>query len=74
MTSPCLLPQARPVGLYALSVSLGLPRNWLRDEALAGRIPCLKVGKRLLFNRDAVERTLLERAGAVDQEARSDAS
>lgn len=35
---------------------------WLRREAKAGRIPCLRVGRRLLFNTDAVERLLAERA------------
>ncbi len=41
----------------------GLSRSWLRGEAEAGRIPCFKVGRRLLFDADAVERALLERAG-----------
>jgi hypothetical protein len=34
----------------------------LRDEALAGRVPALKAGKVLLFDPEAVERVLLERA------------
>ena len=48
--------------LSGLSTRLQLPRPWLRAEALAGRIPCLKVGRKLLFNPDAVEKTLAERA------------
>jgi hypothetical protein len=53
-----------------LSSRLRLPRDWLRGEALAGRIPCLKIGRKLLFNPDAVEKTLAERAAAERQEAR----
>ncbi len=46
-----------------LANELGLPVAWLKDEAQAGRIPCLRIGKRLVFNAEAVERTLVERAG-----------
>jgi hypothetical protein len=60
------------VSLYQLSLALRLPRNWLHAEALAGRIPCLRVGRRLRFNRNAVEAALAARAGettAGQQEA-----
>jgi excisionase family DNA binding protein len=50
------------VGLFWLSKELKLPRDWLRQEAIAGRIPCLRVGRRLLFNAEAVEKALAERA------------
>jgi hypothetical protein len=43
------------VNLTGLSARLRLPREWLRQEALAGRIPCLRVGRRLLFNVEAVD-------------------
>jgi hypothetical protein len=56
---------AAPVGLQRLSLLLGLSRDWLRKEALAGRIPCLQAGKRLLFHRTAVERALHERAATA---------
>jgi hypothetical protein len=49
--------------LNRLALQLRLPRDWLRQEALAGRLPCLKVGRRLLFDPAAVERALAERAG-----------
>jgi hypothetical protein len=39
-----------------------LPRNWLKQEAQAGRLPCLRVGRRLLFVAAAVEETLAKRA------------
>jgi hypothetical protein len=54
--------------LPRLAVRLRLPRGWLRQEALAGRLPCLKVGRRLLFNFSACERALAERA-ATSREA-----
>jgi hypothetical protein len=49
--------------LPALATRLRLPREWLRQESLAGRIPCLRVGRRLLFNLGAVETALAIRAG-----------
>ena len=41
---------------------LGLRPAWLRAEAEAGRIPCLKAGRLLLFNPKAVARILAARA------------
>jgi hypothetical protein len=38
---------------------------WLRQEALAGRIPCLRVGRKLLFNAEAVKAALYERAATA---------
>jgi hypothetical protein len=45
-----------------IAANLGIPESWLRDEVEAGRVPCLRAGKRILLSRDVVERTLLERA------------
>ena len=45
-----------------LSKALLIPADWLRREAVDGRIPCLKIGKRLRFNVDAVKRSLATRA------------
>ena len=53
--------------LHRLAARLRLPREWLRDEALAGRLPCLRVGRKLLFSLPAVERVLVERAAAERQ-------
>ncbi len=36
--------------------------RWLRGEAEAGRIPCIRAEKQLLFDSVAVERALLKRA------------
>jgi hypothetical protein len=56
-------PPKTPVRLIGLSVALGLPRAWLKAEALAGRLPCLRVGRNtLLFDPDAVRAALARRA------------
>lgn len=54
--------------LHQLAARLRLSRDWLRAEALAGRLPYLRAGRKLLFNLSAVERILAERA-ATGQEA-----
>lgn len=36
--------------------------GWLRAEAEAGRVPCLRAGRRFLFCPEAVERSLAVRA------------
>jgi hypothetical protein len=50
------------VNLNRLAAELRLPRDWLRREARAGRLPCLRVGRRLVFNLAAVEQALADRA------------
>ena len=40
----------------------GLSASWLKAEAESGRIPYLRAGRRMLFDADAVEATLLRRA------------
>jgi len=46
---------------------LRVPVKWLRQEAEARRVPCLRADKALLFDRDTVERVLLERARTTEQ-------
>jgi excisionase family DNA binding protein len=41
---------------------LGVTQKWLREQADAGRIPCLKAGNRYLFNPTAVQEMLTARA------------
>jgi hypothetical protein len=48
--------------LRLLAQRLRLPAAWLKAEAEAERIPSLLAGRRRLFNAEAVERVLLERA------------
>jgi hypothetical protein len=40
--------------LTRLAMQLRLPRAWVRAEALAGRLPCLRVGRKLLFTESSV--------------------
>ena len=49
------------ITLHRLAVQLRLSRDWLRGEALAGRLPCLRVGRKLLFNLSTVKWILAER-------------
>ena len=56
--------------LHPLARKLGLPPGWLKAEALAGRIPCLKAGRRLLFNPSAVEASLSARAATERRTAK----
>lgn len=42
----------------------GLSIAWFKAEAEAKRIPCFKAGRKLLFDPDAVEQSLLARARA----------
>lgn len=44
---------------------LGVPAAWLREEALAGRVPYLRAGRRMLFAPAEVERVLIARAENV---------
>jgi len=53
-------PKLLPVGPMARI--LRVPVKWLGEEAEAGRVPSLKAGTVFLFNPEAVERVLLERA------------
>lgn len=46
---------------------LGVTQTWLRSEADAGRVPCLRAGRRYLFAAGAVESTLAERAAQERQ-------
>jgi hypothetical protein len=41
---------------------LRVPSRWLKGEAESGRVPHLRAGKVFLFDPEAVERVLLERA------------
>lgn len=41
---------------------LRVSRKWLIVEADAGRVPCLRAGGAILFDRDAVVCALIERA------------
>lgn len=54
--------------LSRMARRLRVPQRWLRAEAEAGRVPCIRAGRRFLFAPDAVERVLAERAASGDGE------
>lgn len=41
---------------------LGVTQSWLKEEAIAGRIPHLRAGRRLLFDVEFVAALLRDRA------------
>jgi hypothetical protein len=45
----------------------GLTQAWLKAEAEAGRIPCFRAGRRMLFDPEAVEQALLQRARQTEK-------
>ena len=47
---------------------LGVRANWLKAEAKAGRVPCLKAGDRYLFCAEAVQSALAKRAAETIQD------
>jgi hypothetical protein len=46
---------------------LGVTQQWLRDQAEAGKVPCLKADRRLLFNPVAVQEALASKAASTLQ-------
>lgn len=50
------------LSLARMARRLGVTAVWLRCEADAGRVPCLRAGKQYLFAAGAVEAALAERA------------
>jgi hypothetical protein len=55
-------PKETFVPAYSASLRLGVPTAWLVREASAGRVPFLRVGKRMLFNLALVEKCLIDMA------------
>jgi excisionase family DNA binding protein len=43
---------------------LRLPAAWLRREAISGRLPCIRAGRRLLLDIEAVRAALAARQAA----------
>jgi excisionase family DNA binding protein len=48
--------------LARMAGRLGVTQRWLREQADSGTIPCLKAGKRYLFNPLAVQEALATQA------------
>ena len=57
-----MITQSRLLPVGAMARRLRVPVKWLREEAETGRVPCLMAGKAILFDPEAVECVLLERA------------
>ncbi len=57
--------------MHGLARRFGLPAAWFKAEAEAGRLPCLRVGSRFIFNIKAVEAALAERASGSPQQAQA---
>jgi hypothetical protein len=54
--------------IHDLARRFVLPARWFKEEAESGRLPCLQVGGRFIFNIKAVEQALAERAARRERE------
>ena len=50
------------VNVKTAAFELGVPAAWLRREADAGRVPCLRAGRNRLFDVEAVVSSLAQLA------------
>lgn len=53
--------ETRLIRIGELSEQTGLPMAWLKREADAGRIPCVRAGRARMFNLQQVLTTLDDR-------------
>lgn len=56
----------RPTGVAKASRALGVPIAWLKEEADAGRIPCLRAGKNYLFDLEILRAIIMDRVRSGD--------
>jgi hypothetical protein len=59
--------EQRILPLTVMARRLGVRRKNLKAEAESGRLPCIRIGEDLLFDPEAVERTLATRAQEVSR-------
>lgn len=63
------------LSLHRAARRLGVTSNWLKQEAVAGRVPCLSAGSRLLFDEATLTESLRQRAaspvGSIEGEVTS---
>lgn len=52
------------VSLHTLSQQLGLSAAWIKAQARVGKIPSLRMGRRLMFNLQDVQDALIEQTKA----------
>lgn len=50
------------LSLSRMARRLGVTKDWLREQADAGNVPCLQAGKRYLFHAAAVQEALAVQA------------
>lgn len=62
------------LSLARMARRIGVTQDWLRTEADTGRVPCLKAGKRYLFNAAAVQEALAAKAAASTLQGVADAT
>jgi len=55
------------LSLSRMARRLGVAQQWLRDQAKAGQVPCLRAGTRFLFNAEAVQKALADKAASPRQ-------
>jgi excisionase family DNA binding protein len=55
------------LALSRMARRLGVTQQWLRDQAKAGQVPCLRAGTRFLFNAEAVQKALAAKAASPRQ-------
>lgn len=53
------------LALARMARRLGVTQQWLREQAEAGNVPCLRADRRLLFNPVAVQEALAAEAARV---------
>ena len=65
----CMIAQRKILtNLLETSEQLGIPAKWLKDAAIAGKVPCLFIGKRkMLFYPKAVEEAMAVLAGGKEK-------
>ncbi|MCP4712223.1 MAG: hypothetical protein GY869_26675 [Planctomycetes bacterium] len=54
--------------IAGLANRLKLPREWLKNQAETGQIPSLRIGRKYLFNVQAVRQALSDRAARIGGE------
>lgn len=60
-------PHQTPVDLREMARRLRVPAKWLKEEALAGRVPHLVAGSTFLFDPIATERAILKQLHAREE-------
>ncbi len=65
----CLMTEEPGLMLIQVAAArIGVPREWLKREAIEGRIPCLVAGRRILVDFEQVKRLLAERVKVKNAE------